>query len=104
MTFNVRDRILLLNILPKEGDVTTIRLVRQLRMDLSFSEEEHAQLHFIHGENGAISWTDGDLSKEITVGPRARLLIAEVLRQLDTSKKLTPEYLDLYDAFVETKD
>ena len=43
-TLSVKGRLMLLGILPAEGDLTTIRIVRELREGLSFSETEHKQL------------------------------------------------------------
>jgi len=46
MKLTVQERVVLVTILPAEGDYTTIKLVRKLRESLSFSEEEHKQLNF----------------------------------------------------------
>ena len=35
MELSVYDRLILLNILPKEGDFTTLKIVRKLREDLT---------------------------------------------------------------------
>ena len=46
MKLEVYERIVLLNILPQEGDFTTLKLVRKLRESLSFSEKEIADIDF----------------------------------------------------------
>lgn len=103
MQLTIKDRLLLLTLLPKEGDITTIRLVQQLRTDLSFSEEEHQLFKFTTREDGSIQWADSPARKDVEIGPRAHIMIADVLKKLNTDKKLTPDFLDLYDAFVEAE-
>lgn len=46
MKLTIPERLVLVTILPAEGDYTTLKLVRKLRESLSFSEEEHKQLNF----------------------------------------------------------
>ena len=46
MKLTIPERLVLVNILPPEGDYTTLKLVRKLRESLSFTEEEHKQLNF----------------------------------------------------------
>ena len=101
MELNVFDRVVLLNILPKEGDITTLRIIRKLREDLSFTEEEHRVLQFDF-EDERIKWkTDGDVPKAIEIGEKAKEIIRERLRELNGQKKLTEEHLPLYEKFVE---
>ena len=46
MKLTIPERLVLITILPAEGDYTTLKLVRKLKESLSFSEEEHKQLNF----------------------------------------------------------
>jgi hypothetical protein len=101
MELTVFDRLILLNILPKEGDFTTLKIVRKLREDLSFSEEEHAALEFKH-ENGTVQWKQGgDIPKDVPIGEKASDMIADVLKKLDKEKKLQETHFSLYERFVE---
>lgn len=101
MNLNVYERLILLNILPAEGDITTLRIVRDLRADLSFSEVEHAALSF-QREGTAIKWNSAaDKAVEIPIGPRGHTLIADRLAALSKEGKLTLEHLPLYERFVE---
>lgn len=103
MLFNTFDRLILLNILPAEGDITAIRIVHQLRLDLSFSEAEHAALAFETGADGLVRWkTDADVPKEIEIGPKAHAIIAATLEKLNEQKKLMEQHLALYERFVES--
>ena len=40
MKLSVFERLILLNVMPKEGDFTTLKIIRNLQEALSFSEEE----------------------------------------------------------------
>ena len=101
MELTVLDRLLLLSILPKEGDAISLRIVRKLREDLSFSEEEHKALGFAKTDAG-LSWNpEGNIPKDISIGLKARALVVESLEKLNKDKKLTTDFLPLYDLFVE---
>ena len=102
MELSVYNRLILLNILPKEGDFTTLKIVRKLREDLSFSEQEHATLQFKQ-DGGNVQWKqEGDVAVEIPIGEKATDIIVEVLKKLDKEKKLTESHVDLYEKFVES--
>jgi len=101
MELLVFERLILLNILPKEGDFTTLKIVRKLREDLSFSEEEHAALQFKQ-EGGNVQWKQGgDIPKEISVGEKAMDVIVNTLKKLDRDKKLQESHFAIYERFVE---
>ena len=103
MELKVSDRLILLNLLPKEGDFTTLKIVRKLREDLSFSEAEHKALEFKQ-ENGNIQWKQaGDIPKDIPIGEKASDIIVDVLKKLDKEKKLQESHFNLYERFVENK-
>jgi hypothetical protein len=104
MTLTVLDRVLLLNALPKVGDITTVRIVRQLREELSFSEEEHAQLKF-EQKPDFLGWNpDANVVKDITLGAKATAVIVDTLKALNTTKQLTSDHLELFDKFVGKDD
>lgn len=103
MELGVGDRIVLLSILPREGDLSTVRIVHDLKQALSFSEEEHKSLQ-MKTEGDRITWGGGDGVKEIPIGPRAHTLIAETLEGLDKDKKITEDHLGLWEKFVDDKE
>ena len=101
MELGVFDRLILLNILPKEGDFTTLKIVRKLREDLSFTEEEHKALEFKAEDEGRVVWrTEADEPKEIPIGEKATDIIVEVLKKLNDDKKLQDQHYSLYEKFV----
>jgi len=96
---SVHQRLLLLGILPEEGNLTTIRIVRELREALSFSESEHEALK-LRVEGGRVFWEDdvvGD--KDIDIGPKAAEVVRDALGNLDADGKLTVEHLTLCELF-----
>ena len=117
MKLTVFERLILLNILPGEGDFTTLKIVRHLREDLSFTEEEHKLANFKNeGEifeddegnksvvgKGQVRWKDEVKEKEIKIGEKATDIIVDVLGNLNKDKKLRNEHMSLYEKFVELK-
>ena len=105
MKLGVYERLILLNILPEQGDITTLRLVRQLRERLSFNEKEHAALKFRNDESqpGKIFW-DGAAAEamqeaDIQIGPKMAALVHDLLAKLNKEKKLTEAHLSLCEKF-----
>lgn len=103
MELSITDRILLLNLLPPTGDILTLRIVRKLREELSFSEEELAEFELRHlPDKDEVRWTKSkERTKNIEFGPKAQMLVAEELRKKDKEKQLTEQYIDLFNRFVE---
>lgn len=100
MKLNTFERLILLNILPKEGDFTTLKIVRKLREALSFSEAEHKALQFKQ-EGEKVLWkTEADVEKDITIGEKATDIIVEVLKKLNSEKKLTEQHFSLYEKYI----
>lgn len=100
MEFSVSDRLWLLQILPKEGNLTTLRLVRAFREDLSFLAEEHEVLKF-KNEGDAIHWdASAGVVKEIAISEPVMKLIEASFETLDKAGKLTLETAALYERFL----
>ena len=100
MELTVLDRILLFGMLPKEGDITTVRIVRKLREDLSFSDEEQKTFE-ITTKDDKVTWNPQTVaSKEIVIGTKAQALIVSALEQMSENKKLTADFIQLYDRFI----
>lgn len=99
MEFTVLERLLLLNLLPQVGSIITLRVVQQLRAELSFSEDEIARMSL--QEVGAnITWNqDAEEPKLVEVGDTAKTIIAKRLRDLDESEQLQPQHLSLWEQF-----
>lgn len=107
--FSVIERILLLSVLPREGNFQTLKILRELRENLSFSETENAALQFREqksddGRLSSIVWNEPQaaaLVKGIDVGPMACAAIKQAVLELDGKNKLTEQWFSLYERFVE---
>ncbi len=100
MLFDVSERLTLLNLLPKEGSFVTLKLLRELREALSFTDEEVTQFK-VKVASDRITWDkDANVDKEILIGDTMTSVIVGVLTELNETKKLTDAHLGLYEKFV----
>lgn len=96
----VAERLGLLALLPREGNLTTLRIVQQLRMELGFSEEEHASLQFQDSEDGMLRWNpEAECLKTVAFGAKAMQIVQDKLAELNEAGKLRVEHLSLCDKF-----
>lgn len=104
MQLNIKNRIVLLGLLPAEGDITTLKIVRQLREALSFTEQEHEDCRIVQS-GGQITWNpEADPKKDIPIGSKARKVIEDAFTKANQAKKLTADHIDLYELFFPTED
>ena len=102
MLLDIRDRLLILSVLPNEGNILTIRILRDLKNALSFTEEEIKEHGIKEAAEGFTTW-NAPYSKDIAIGEKATDIIKDVLKAKSDSRKLSIEMIDLYERFVETK-
>ena len=103
MLLSIRERFALLAILPREGSFSTLKIVRELREDLSPDEEEHKALQFVQ-EGETLRWnSEKDVGREFEFGLKATEIIVDALKALDREKVLKIEHLSLYEKFVGDK-
>ncbi len=104
MKLLMRDRFVLLNILPAEGDISTIKIVHRLRMDLAPTEKELKDYKIVQQE-GQVVWDDAMEKKrgpqEKKIGPKAYILIEEAFEKLNKDKKLTEGHLQTFLKFCD---
>jgi hypothetical protein len=101
MKLSVKERMQVLSILPKEGDFVTLRIVRDMQKDLSFSEKEIKELD-LKAVDGKYGWKpDKDTNKDIPIGDKANDIITGELKKLDKEKKLKLEMFNLYEKFIK---
>ena len=99
MELTVSERLIALQLLPAEGDFTTIKLVRQAREELSFDEEEHKKLNF-RQEGDQVMWSEDGYIKDIKLNDVIVDKIKEALKKLNDDKKLKDEHFSVYEKFV----
>lgn len=101
MELTVLERLVLSNLLPKEGNFTNLKLVRQLKEALSFDELENKKLSFVQ-DGDQIRWNEkAKVVKNFEIGEKMLELIADSLKKLDKEEKLRDEHFSLYEKFVE---
>lgn len=98
-SFSVIDRALIMQLLPAEENVLTLRIIRKIKDEIGFSEEELKQIKMVDGGN--ISKQQTLPAKEIEIGEKGFDVIATALKQLNDRKKLTELHIPLYERFVE---
>ena len=97
---DTKARIMLLNVLPLEADVVTVRILKDMKAELGLSEEEIKQIGIRQIDNGGLVWDQAkDIAKEIVIGPAGRGIIKSTLEKLDREKKITEDHLLLWDMF-----
>jgi len=101
---NVLERLVLSGLLPKEGNFTNLKLVRQLKEELSFNDLENKKLNFVQ-VGDQVRWDEliaRDVKKKVTFSDDSmmRKIIVEALTKLDKDGKLRDEHFTLYEKFI----
>ena len=109
MELNVKQRVVLLGTLAgMTSNATELRILRELREALSFTEEEHA-LYGIRTETTGdgrelMFWESGAGTKEVEIGDVARRIIVRQLKALNEQNALADDHLDILDLFPEVEE
>ena len=98
MELTILERLTLLQLLPGEGSLTTIRIVRKLRESLSMTEEEIVEHEVVQSPSGQVAWQN-DRARPIEFGATAREIAVTALEALDTAGKVEDRHLSLFDKF-----
>ena len=101
---NLFERLVCMALLPTEGSFATLKIVRELQMELAPSEEEYKAAGLkddllTGGINAELGW-DKVEDKEIIFGDIAKAIIVSALKKLDEAEKLTQQHFSLYEKFV----
>jgi len=100
MKLNLLERFLLMQLLPQKENFATLKIIHNLKMALSFSEEEVIQCE-VKSENGMTYWNDKGLEEvEICIGNKAKDICIQALKDADKNKLLTEKHLSLYEKFI----
>lgn len=101
MKLKVLDRLILLNVLPDKGDITSLRILTDLKSKLSFTEDELKALDF-KTENGGTLWkSEADQDTDIEIGPKANRIIVDSFERLNKEKTLRVEFVSTYEKFIK---
>jgi hypothetical protein len=101
MNLSVLDRVVILTILPKEGNFATLRILQDLRMALSFTEKEVKEFGVtVDLEAGKTNWNEDTPDVEIPMGEKATEIVVDAFKRLDQSNKLNADMLETYEKFI----
>jgi len=107
MKLTILERITLAQILPTESSYVTLKIISELKMDLSFSEAEHKQYNIkevpdADGKKGIITWDESAqlVVKEVVIGAKAKEIICDALKRLDKAGKINVQNSTLYEKFM----
>jgi hypothetical protein len=98
--FSIGERLMLMGILPKEGNVLTVKVVRELRHALEFGAQE-LEDYGITIKGTRFEWAS-DFQKEVEISAPAKDIIVKALKDLDKSGKVNEAQLVLFDKFEVT--
>ncbi|MBA7491250.1 hypothetical protein ES702_01795 [subsurface metagenome] len=110
MKLNIPERLALLNVLPQQGGVVTLRIVRELQNQLSFTEEEMEEYKIkntmLPNGGATVNWNPKLTAekkdiKDIKIGKTAKSVIKQQLTRLDSQGQLHISMLPIYDRFIE---
>ena len=101
MLLTIKERILLIQSLPKEGDIFTQRIVRDLRSTIGLSDDDWKNYDIVKSDDGRVQWNPiKDVGVEYSFGAKATELIVSALNDLSKAKKVNDDYLSLFDKFL----
>ena len=100
MKLNVLERILALGILPEAGNFATLKIVNDLKFNLSLTEAEYKEFG-VQTKGDQMTWnTKGAEEREIKMGEKATDILIEALKKLDKEETLTNQQVSLYEKFI----
>lgn len=104
MKLSIAERTVLLSALPQEGNVATLKIIRELQGELGFSEEESGLLN-LQTKNGAVGW-DPEVEKtldqkDVEIGPVALSVITAAFIERSNAGQLHISWLPVYERFCE---
>ena len=100
MELGINERIALLQILPKEGDYLTYKILQDLKNELSFTEKEIDDWKIVISDNRMTWDVKKERKKKVNIGEKATEVIREAFKKLDKEKKINSSNIALYEKFV----
>ena len=104
MKLNVLERIQLLQYLPREGDIVSLRILQTMRMSFGFTEDEIKKFEIKTDQETNITTWGKDEEVDIPIGEKATDIIVDALKKMNAEKRLPDTAIDLYDKFIPTTE
>ena len=95
MKLDIRNRLLLIGMLPQQGSLSEMVDIYDLVRDLKLSDEEKGAISYV--ENGNyVKWDfDKDPNKDININSSQMNIIKKTIDRLDKENKITLEIIPL---------
>jgi len=102
MNLTLKDRILLVGILPSEGSFDKLILVTDIKKKILITQDE-LKTYGITVDGNSTSWNDegGKAKFDIEFTEAEQNLIAKTLKDMSATDKLNLDSLELYKLFVQ---
>ena len=96
MILNIKDRIILLQLLPTQGSLSEMVDIMDLAKKIKLDDNTKKLISYIEDKNGNISWDiDKDPNIEVELTNDITNILKKVISNLDKDKKITAQMLDL---------
>jgi hypothetical protein len=101
MNLSLGERVLLLDLLPKEGEYAGLKELRKAKEWLSITPDERAEFEVTQTQN-IIRWNDKGNAylSDIPLSEYVTTLIQELLRKRNKDKQLREIDISLYEKFI----
>ena len=101
MKLNVLNRLQILQVLPKEGSIVMLKVLRDLQSKVGLTSEEAVEFG-IKQDGEHINWNaKGNEGKDFEFTVKEEEMIKDALAKLEKEKKLNLAQIDLYEKFME---
>jgi len=94
------DRFAVLSVLPAEGNFATLKLIRELREQMSLNAIEIKD-HKVVQNGDHITWEHGEKTKEMEFSEFAENMIKTRLKKMNETNTLEDKHFAIYEMFVE---
>ncbi|MCK9626543.1 MAG: hypothetical protein M0R23_08830 [Bacteroidales bacterium] len=103
MKNTIKDRLAISSLLPREGDMVTLILARDIKKKVDLTQELMKEVNF-RAEGNNFIWNEEKEPADIIFTEAEINLLKKKIQELEKSKKLLLENLDLYKKINEWKE
>ena len=90
----IKDRFALIGILPKQNDIITMVMIRDIEIRMTMTQDEKNKHKFRKSENGGWEWELPKKRRTFTFSNAEMELIRTQITELDKQKKISADLLD----------
>lgn len=104
ITLSVKDRLILPNLLPKQGSMIDLEVISNIKENIRFTPKEIEQLKFKDLPNGGVTWNPKEDKPFDAIFENSEIkLMKQGIKQLDESRQITANQYDLCKRINEIK-